>query len=299
MMDERIVKEINKIFHEIESIHYDSHHPEIMEGDFLWWDRFGKEFIMRSEEKPCISILDIGSGTGFVGSVILKYLKSDDTFVCYDISPKMLSLAREKLSSSDSNVTKVFLSGDAESLPFKNNSFDIITANAIIHHLPNFSLLFMEIDRILKTTGLFAVAHEQTSDFFKSRTCRILALLYKIVGGKMAISNAMQHEVNNQLKEQGLISKNLSKDVMMSLVDFHSPIEQSSTFIDAKKGISPELIIDLYFPNYKLMKLRKYSTFFHRAFLEKNKTFQLFLKTLNNILLKNNGPLFSLILKKY
>ncbi len=297
-MNPKLVKQINRIFHEVEAEGYDIRHPEIMEGDRKWWDAFGKEFIKPLSSSKSISILDVGSGTGFVGKTILKYIAGNDTFCCYDLSVKMLIKAKEKLKDSPSDVKKRFLCGDAESLPFKDSSFDVVAANAVLHHLPNYPSLLKEIDRVLKQDGLLAVAHEQNSDFFKSKVFRFMALFYKLIGGGMKLPDSMQTKINAQLKEKKLIKKDLSKNEIMGLVDYHSPIEQNGIFIDIEKGLSPNEILTSHFSHYSILDLRKYSTFFHRPFLEKNKIFQLGLKLLNNIFLCGKGPLFSFVIKK-
>ena len=47
------------------------------------------------------------------------------------------------------------VNGDASHLPFKNNLFDLITANMVVEHLINPTVQFQEIWRILKPGGLF------------------------------------------------------------------------------------------------------------------------------------------------
>lgn len=45
--------------------------------------------------------------------------------------------------------------GDITSLPFKNNSFDLVTANMVLEHLKIPKAQFFEIKRILKPGGIF------------------------------------------------------------------------------------------------------------------------------------------------
>ena len=45
--------------------------------------------------------------------------------------------------------------GDAENLPFENNSFDIAIMDAVLEHIPNASKAISEVSRILKKGGLF------------------------------------------------------------------------------------------------------------------------------------------------
>lgn len=45
--------------------------------------------------------------------------------------------------------------GDAENLPFENESFDIVLMDAVLEHIPNVSNAFKEVSRILRKGGLF------------------------------------------------------------------------------------------------------------------------------------------------
>src|SRR2546421_1084944 len=45
--------------------------------------------------------------------------------------------------------------GEVNTLPFKSNSFDLVTANMVVEHLANPGIQFREINRILKPGGVF------------------------------------------------------------------------------------------------------------------------------------------------
>ena len=45
--------------------------------------------------------------------------------------------------------------GDAENLPFENESFDIVLMDAVLEHIPNVANAFSEVSRILRKGGLF------------------------------------------------------------------------------------------------------------------------------------------------
>lgn len=47
------------------------------------------------------------------------------------------------------------LRGDITRLPFKNESFDLVTANMVVEHLDDPNRQFTEINRILRTKGIF------------------------------------------------------------------------------------------------------------------------------------------------
>lgn len=92
-------------------------------------------------------VLDLGCGTG----VILEQIKqSYNTVELYglDLSENMIAQARQRL-----DFKAIFSTGDAESLPYENNSFDLVCCIESFHHYPNPRKALLEIKRVLKKGG--------------------------------------------------------------------------------------------------------------------------------------------------
>lgn len=97
------------------------------------------------------SILELGSGTGYFTSLLLKN-NPDCRIVCMDKSPEMIALARQKPDLLDTT----FIEGDITTgLPEGMNDFIISTLT--LHHISEKSrtLLIHEIYQKLNTGGLF------------------------------------------------------------------------------------------------------------------------------------------------
>ncbi len=69
------------------------------------------------------------------------------------------------------------LRGDISSLPFKGNSFDLISSNMVVEHLSNPKIQFKEINRILKPNGIFI--------FHTPNALSYITILGKVVTGKL------------------------------------------------------------------------------------------------------------------
>lgn len=102
--------------------------------------------IINTFENP--KILEIGCGTGILSRYLLR--KNPKLMIKgIDISEKATAIAKKSLKKYP-NV--IFRTGDALNLPFKDNYFDLIIGNSILHHLPLIKSL-REIKRVIKEKG--------------------------------------------------------------------------------------------------------------------------------------------------
>jgi len=102
-------------------------------------------------------ILDLGCGTGQISHALAShYPKASITAL--DIARGMVEITRERIKATGfhlwSRPKHFFLVGDAESLPFADNSFDLITSNLTFQWCADLPLLFTEIQRVLAPGGL-------------------------------------------------------------------------------------------------------------------------------------------------
>jgi len=94
-------------------------------------------------------VLDLGCGTGVILEEISHTNNMADLYGL-DLSENMIAQATQRMG------TKAELSiGDAENLPYEDDSFDLICCVESFHHYPNPSKSLSEINRVLKKDGLF------------------------------------------------------------------------------------------------------------------------------------------------
>ena len=109
-------------------------------------------------------ILDVGQGTGWMTHKI-KRRHPHAQVVGMDLAPGMVQLAREKYEELS------IVQARAEQLPFKTNSFDLVTSNLVYQWLDNLDEAFKLIHSVLKEQGVIclAVFGQQTlSELFDS-----------------------------------------------------------------------------------------------------------------------------------
>jgi ubiquinone/menaquinone biosynthesis C-methylase UbiE len=102
--------------------------------------------------------LEIGSGTGYF-SLNLVQLGVIERLTATDISPGMLRrLAATAADLGIEDVTTVVT--EAETLPFADESFDLVLGHAVLHHIPDLDRAFAEFRRVLRPGGMIAFAGE-------------------------------------------------------------------------------------------------------------------------------------------
>jgi ubiquinone/menaquinone biosynthesis C-methylase UbiE len=102
--------------------------------------------------------LEIGSGTGYF-SLNLVQLGVIERLTATDISPGMLKqLAATADALGLEDVTTV--ETEAETLPFEDESFDLVLGHAVLHHIPDLARAFAEFHRVLRPGGMIAFAGE-------------------------------------------------------------------------------------------------------------------------------------------
>lgn len=90
-------------------------------------------------------LLDIGCGAGVH---IKAYSKKGAKCSGIDISETMIEMAKKN------NPKVEFKVGTVTKLPYKSNSFDVVTCSLILDYIADLNLAYKEINRILKKGGI-------------------------------------------------------------------------------------------------------------------------------------------------
>ena len=105
------------------------------------------EIIHRILQANPKNMLDVGCGNGNILRIINKMLSTD--LYGIDISENMIKEAKKVLGT---NVKLTV--GDAESLPYDDEQFNVVLCSASFHHFPNPDISLKEIYRVLKKDGI-------------------------------------------------------------------------------------------------------------------------------------------------
>jgi len=130
----------------------DAAHPELLES----FCGVGNPFSLFPIE-PGSSILDVGCGAGFDLYIAGRLTGPGGKVQGVDLTEAMAARARENLQKAGIANAGVEQVG-SESMPFKDNTFDVVISNGVINLSPDKETLFREINRVLKPGGRLGFA---------------------------------------------------------------------------------------------------------------------------------------------
>jgi SAM-dependent methyltransferase len=153
------IRDVNTRYHDVAAATYDS----------KWGIDFGeigraqvlgklKKLVGTDElDRGYDRSLEIGAGTGYFSLNLLQSGVVKEA-TCTDISPGMVTTLGTNARRLGLNVRSA--RADAESLPFPDESFDVVLGHAVLHHLPDLRKAFGEFHRVLAPGGRLAFAGE-------------------------------------------------------------------------------------------------------------------------------------------
>lgn len=108
---------------------------------------------------PYPTSLEVGCGTGFF-SLNLRLAGILDEAHVTDISPGMVAVAERNAAALGFVVSG--RAADAETLPYDDDTFNLVVGHAVLHHIPDVELAFREMLRVLKPGGRLVICGEPT-----------------------------------------------------------------------------------------------------------------------------------------
>jgi ubiquinone/menaquinone biosynthesis C-methylase UbiE len=137
-----------------------------------------------AHDQDRLKILDFGGGIGTSVPYLRQYFPGSEV-VCLDVSRKSLAFAKERFPEMAS-----YVHFDGITIPFADNTFDIVLAACVFHHIDhgNHLQLLCEIRRVLKTGGrVFVFEHNPLNPLTLQviNTCPYDENAHLILGHKM------------------------------------------------------------------------------------------------------------------
>jgi ubiquinone/menaquinone biosynthesis C-methylase UbiE len=130
-----------------------------------WWkttetaaEEVSRWLISHAEIKPGSKVLDIATGIGEPAISAAKKVGNGAHVLATDISPQMLSIAKQRAISLGLQDVIEFKEGDAETIDLPTSTFDAALCRFGLMFLPNLGAGLSNIFKSLREGGIFATA---------------------------------------------------------------------------------------------------------------------------------------------
>jgi len=146
-------KKVADVFHSVAS-KYDLMNDLMSFGIHRFWKRYTIEL---SGVRAGNSVLDIAGGTGDLSYAFARKVGAEGQVVLADINESMLKVGRDRLADRGIAGNLETVQANAESLPFDDNRFDVVTIAFGLRNVTNKEKALAEMQRVLKPGGRLLV----------------------------------------------------------------------------------------------------------------------------------------------
>jgi ubiquinone/menaquinone biosynthesis C-methylase UbiE len=150
----------NILYHDWEAQSYDDKWSISFDERCITYARDRFVNVAGDQDWPYDTALELGCGTGFFLLNLKLAGVLDDGHVT-DLSPGMVEVAKKNGSSLGFELEGRV--ADAETLPYDDDTFDLVIGHAVLHHIPDLDQAMREVLRVLKPGGRFVFAGEPTA----------------------------------------------------------------------------------------------------------------------------------------
>src|SRR5450432_2646394 len=124
-----------------------------------WWNLdFLQLMAKRWSLENARDVLDVGCGVGHWGMLLASVMPDNVRVTGIDREPRWVKDATARALASGVAERFSYRVGEAERLPFPDNSFDLTTCQTLLIHLSDPAAAVAEMLRVTKPGGLVAVA---------------------------------------------------------------------------------------------------------------------------------------------
>jgi SAM-dependent methyltransferase len=106
---------------------------------------------------PGQTVLDLGAGAGLDAFVARRVVGETGTVLGVDFTPEMVAKARQNAAALGYTNVR-FEHGDVESLPFEDETVDVVVSNCVLNLVPDKACAFAEAFRVLRPGGHVCVS---------------------------------------------------------------------------------------------------------------------------------------------
>lgn len=243
----KFVRAVNDSYYRRNAGNYDAT-PDIAHDALLAWQRIIDALTGFLPDIANFSIVDIGSGTGFVAERVLAGQLPVAKYVGYEPSDDMRKVAQSKHHDPRVSFQPLDVLQKTSEAISAISGPKIITMNSVLHHIVWWEDFLVDVVGCLNPGDLFVICHEPNSRFWENgrlvqafdaiveenRTSRPLAkylnpLNYvrkfqKACGLELSKSQSLINSINQELTGNGILRKGLQPDMIGAIIDYSVPL---------------------------------------------------------------------------
>jgi len=204
-------KLVGNVFSSVAS-KYDLMNDLMSLGIHRLWKRY---FVATAQVKPGDRVLDLAGGTGDIAALLQPRLGARGHVILGDINASMLRVGRDRMIDRGLVAGFDYLQCNAESLPFPDHSFDLVTIAFGLRNVTNQQAALGEMQRVLKIGGQARILEfsQVRADWFKPiydfHSFKVLPRLGKLFAGD---SDSYQYLAES-------IRKHPAQDTLKTMLD--------------------------------------------------------------------------------
>jgi SAM-dependent methyltransferase len=124
-----------------------------------WWNLdYLRLVAQRWKLETMREVLDVGCGVGHWGMLLASVMREDVRVTGVDREESWVEKATERAKARGLEGRFTYLRAEAQRLPFPDDTFDLVTCQTVLIHLPDPAAGITEMKRVTKPGGLVIVA---------------------------------------------------------------------------------------------------------------------------------------------
>lgn len=152
------------------------------------------------------NVLEVSCGHGGGASYLTRTLRPKN-YTALDLNPAGIRFCKERYRTSGLD----FIQGDAENLPFAENTFDAVINVEASHCYPNFPRFLDEVARVLRPRGNFLYADFRFRERWNEWESALAAAPLKMENIRDINAEVLRGMEQNSSRSQDLIARHLPK----------------------------------------------------------------------------------------